>query len=100
MLRASCISFDVKSREDVAEAYRILNIEANPISILVNNAGLARDAPMPALTFEDWEIVTRTTLDGFYNVTQPLLMPMARKRWGSHNQYIISLRCHRKSRPS
>jgi 3-oxoacyl-[acyl-carrier protein] reductase len=48
----------------------------------VNNAGVAHDAPFPAIEREDWERVTRTTLDGFYNVTRPLVMPMVRRRWG------------------
>src|SRR5690606_17624588 len=42
----------------------------------------ARDAPLAAMSREQWTQVTRTTLDGFFNVTQPLLMPMIRRRWG------------------
>jgi 3-oxoacyl-[acyl-carrier protein] reductase len=53
-----------------------------PIGVLVNNAGVLKDAPFPALEREDWQRVIRTTLDGFFNVTQPLIMPMARRRWG------------------
>lgn len=56
--------------------------DPTPISILVNNAGIVRDAPFPALDHEAWTAVTRTTLDGFFNVTQPLVMSMVRKRWG------------------
>jgi len=43
---------------------------------------VARDAPFPSLEPADWELVTRTTLDGFYNVSRPLVMPMVRRRWG------------------
>jgi 3-oxoacyl-[acyl-carrier protein] reductase len=47
---------------------------------VVCNAGLTRDGAFPALTDEDWDLVMRTNLDGFYNVLQPLSMPMIRRR--------------------
>jgi len=47
---------------------------------VVCNAGLTRDGAFPALTDEDWDQVMRTNLDGFYNVLQPLTMPMIRRR--------------------
>jgi 3-oxoacyl-[acyl-carrier protein] reductase len=47
---------------------------------VVCNAGLARDNAFPAMPTEDWNIVLRTNLDGFYNVLQPLIMPMVRRR--------------------
>lgn len=47
---------------------------------VVCNAGLARDNAFPAMPTEDWHIVLRTNLDGFYNVLQPLIMPMVRRR--------------------
>jgi 3-oxoacyl-[acyl-carrier protein] reductase len=75
--------FDVADGPAVAEALeRLLADEARPIGVLVNNAGVAADAPFPALERDAWERVTRTTLDGFYNVTRPLVMPMVRRRWG------------------
>lgn len=46
----------------------------------VCNAGLTRDGAFPALTESDWDTVLRTNLDGFYNVLQPLIMPMIRRR--------------------
>jgi 3-oxoacyl-[acyl-carrier protein] reductase len=52
------------------------------IGVVVNNAGVLHDGPFPSMEPESWEAVTRTTLDGFYNVTRPLVMPMARARWG------------------
>ncbi len=77
------------ARFDVADALqastaleRLLADEARPIGIVVNNAGITRDAAFPALEPADWERVTRTTLDGFFNVTRPLVMPMVRRRWG------------------
>ena len=48
----------------------------------MNNAGVVRDNPFPVMTGSEWHDVLRTTLDGFFHVTQPLMMPMIRKRWG------------------
>jgi 3-oxoacyl-[acyl-carrier protein] reductase len=56
--------------------------DPDPIEVLVNNAGFTRDNAFPSIPFADWDAVTRTTLDGFYNVTQPLVMPMVRRRYG------------------
>jgi len=47
---------------------------------VVCNAGLTRDGAFPALTDEDWDMVMRTNLDGFYNVLHPVMMPMIRRR--------------------
>src|SRR5207248_2176649 len=52
------------------------------IDVIVNNAGVIRDQSFPAMTLDDWETVTRTSLDGFFNVTRPLIMPLVRARWG------------------
>jgi len=48
----------------------------------VNNAGVADDAPFGAMSDDAWQRVIATTLDGFYNVTRPLIMLMVRRRWG------------------
>lgn len=78
---AESCGFDVRDSEAVHEALARFTATA-PISVLVNNAGRARDAAFPALTGEAWQEVTRTSLDGFFNVTQPLVLPMVRQRWG------------------
>jgi 3-oxoacyl-[acyl-carrier protein] reductase len=52
------------------------------VDVLVNNAGVSADAPFPALERDQWDAVLRPTLDGFYNVTRPLVMPMVRRRHG------------------
>lgn len=75
-------AFDVTDRRTTTEALEALLCGEPPIGIVVNNAGVTRDNPFPAVSSEDWEVVTRTTLDGFYNVTRPLIMPMIRRRWG------------------
>ena len=80
--RAVLAPFDVRDREATADAIARLLADPDPIDVLVNNAGVARDNAFPALSWGDWEAVTRTTLDGFYNVTQPLVMPMVRRKYG------------------
>ena len=79
---ARLLKFDVTDRDAAREAIQGLITEEVPVGIIVNNAGVARDNAFPHLTWEDWEQVTRTTLDGFFNVTQPLVMPMVRRKWG------------------
>lgn len=75
-------AFDVTDRRAATECIERLLTSDTPVGIVVNNAGVARDQPFPAIPPEDWDLVTRTSLDGFYNVTRPLIMPMIRRRWG------------------
>lgn len=78
---AEAIVFDVTDAEATAAALdRVL--ESGPIQILVNNAGIHDDAVMPAMRREQWGRVIDVSLNGFFNVTQPLLMPMIGTRWG------------------
>ena len=74
--------FDVADRAVAPAAVEALVEEGLTIGVLVNNAGIARDESFPQMSWDAWESVTRTTLDGFFNVTRPLVMPMCRKRWG------------------
>ena len=88
---ADVIAFDVAERD---EARRLLEarIEAEgPYYGVVCNAGIARDNAFPALTDEDWDLVLRTDLDGFFNVVQPLMMPMIRTRKGGRIVCISSV---------
>jgi 3-oxoacyl-[acyl-carrier protein] reductase len=80
--RALLACFDVRDREATGAAITRLLAQDEPIEVLVNNAGIAKDNAFPAIPFADWDAVTRTTLDGFYHVTQPLVMPMVRRRRG------------------
>ncbi|HSB23359.1 MAG TPA: 3-oxoacyl-ACP reductase FabG [Burkholderiaceae bacterium] len=52
------------------------------VQIIVNNAGVHDDAVFPALKAEQWHHVIDLSLHGFFRVTQPLLLPMLRTRWG------------------
>jgi 3-oxoacyl-[acyl-carrier protein] reductase len=78
---AEAVAFDVTDREASRAACEKL-LAAGPIQIVVNNAGLHDDAVFPALREEQWHRVVAASLDGFFNVTQPLVMPMLRTRWG------------------
>ncbi|HEX3847065.1 MAG TPA: 3-oxoacyl-ACP reductase FabG [Steroidobacteraceae bacterium] len=57
-------------------------LEAGPIQILINNAGTHEDAVFPGMSPEQWRRVLDVSVNGFYNVTQPLMLPMIRTRWG------------------
>lgn len=78
---AEAIAFDVTDGAAAAGALEAL-LQKGPIQVLVNNAGIHDDAVMPAMRTEQWASVIAVTLDGFFNVTQPLLMPMMATRWG------------------
>ena len=55
---------------------------AGPVQIIVNNAGVHDDAVFPGMRAEQWHRVIDVSLHGFFHVTQPLMMPMIRTRWG------------------
>ncbi|HXL96970.1 MAG TPA: 3-oxoacyl-ACP reductase FabG [Steroidobacteraceae bacterium] len=57
-------------------------LAAGPIQILVNNAGIYDDAVFPGMSARQWQRVIDVSLQGFFHVTQPLLLPMLRTRWG------------------
>jgi 3-oxoacyl-[acyl-carrier protein] reductase len=65
-----------------AEAALATLVESAPVEILVNNAGIHDDAAFPGMRREQWDRVIDVSLNGFYNVTRPLVMPMVRGRWG------------------
>lgn len=78
---AEAVCFDVTEQENTARAIEEL-LYVSPIQILVNNAGIHDDAPLAGMSAEQWNRVIDVTLNGFYNVTQPLLLPMIGGRWG------------------
>jgi len=78
---AEAVTFDVTDTDAAAQAVEAL-LEAGPIQVLVNNAGIHDDAVMPGMRREQWTRVIDVSLNGFFNVTQPLLMPMIGTRWG------------------
>lgn len=78
---AQAIAFDVTDEAAAAAALAAALVDG-PIEIIVNNAGIHDDAVMPGMHGEQWRRVVAVSLNGFFNVTQPLLMPMIRQRWG------------------
>jgi 3-oxoacyl-[acyl-carrier protein] reductase len=78
---AHSVSFDVTDAVHVASVLEG-ELETGPIQVLVNNAGIHDDAPFPGMRREQWDRVIDVSLNGFYNVTRPLVMPMVRTRWG------------------
>lgn len=78
--KARILQFDVADRETCRNALET-DVESHGAYYgVVCNAGLTRDGAFPALGEEDWDVVLRTNLDGFYNVLHPLTMPMVRRR--------------------
>ena len=75
------VVFDVTDAAATRAALEAL-IEDAPIQVLVNNAGIHDDAPFPGMSQAQWHRVLDVSLNGFFHVTQPLVMPMARTRWG------------------
>ncbi len=78
---AEVLVFDVTDAAAVAAALQPL-VEHEPIQILVNNAGIHDDAVFPGMQAKQWHRVIDVSLNGFYHVTQALMMPMIRSRWG------------------
>lgn len=78
---AQALAFDVTDRGAVESALAPF-LDNQPIQILVNNAGIHHDAVLPGMSAEQWHSVIDVSLHGFFNVTQPLMMPMIRSRWG------------------
>ncbi len=78
---AEAIAFDVTDA-DTSRAVLEALVAESPIQILVNNAGVHDDAVFPGMSAQQWHSVLDVSLNGFFNVTQPLTLPMIRGRWG------------------
>ena len=78
---AQAVVFDVTDRAACAQAIETL-LEEGPIQVLVNNAGIHDDAVFAGMSGVQWDSVLDVSLNGFFNVTQPLTLPMLRTRWG------------------
>jgi 3-oxoacyl-[acyl-carrier protein] reductase len=78
---AEVLCFDVTD-EQATHAALEQALNAGPIQILVNNAGIHDDAVFPGMTALQWQRVIAVCLQGFFHVTQPLMLPMLRTRWG------------------
>lgn len=74
------IQFDVSNREECKAKLDEMTEKHGVLWGIVNNAGITRDNTFAALKGEDWDAVIRTNLDSFYNVINPLVMPMASRK--------------------
>ena len=75
------MAFDVTDAEQVRDRLETV-LADGAIQIVINNAGIHDDAVFPAMTHRQWHRVMGVSVDGFFNVTQQLMMPMIRTRWG------------------
>ena len=73
------VKFDVRNREECREILNKITEEKGPLWGIVSNAGITRDNVFAAMKGDEWDDVIRTDLDSFYNVIQPLVLPMARR---------------------
>lgn len=76
------IKFDVGDPVASAEGIAKIEAEHGPIDIVVNNAGITRDATFHRLTHEQWSQVIRTNLDSVFNVTRPVIEGLRARGWG------------------
>lgn len=78
---ASAVVFDVTDREATTATLEAI-LKAGPIQVLVHNAGIHDDAVLAGMTLDQWQRVLDVSLNGFFHVVQPVLLPMIRTRWG------------------
>jgi 3-oxoacyl-[acyl-carrier protein] reductase len=78
--QARVLQFDVSKRDESAEILLADVAQHGCYYGVVCNAGITRDNAFPAMPGEDWDAVIHTNLDSFYNVLQPLIMPLVRRR--------------------
>jgi 3-oxoacyl-[acyl-carrier protein] reductase len=79
---ASIVGFDAGDTNQSQQQLEFLLEQQGVFDILVHNAGIADDAPFAGMEQAQWQRVINTDLNGFFNVTRPLIMPMIRQRWG------------------
>ena len=77
------VCFDVANHDETEKSVETLLMRHEAIDILVNNAGEAADSLLALMSFEEWIKVINTSLQGFYNVTKPVLMKMVSRKHGS-----------------
>lgn len=76
------IQFDIADREDCRAKLDAMTEKHGALWGIINNAGIAKDNTFAGLSGEEWDSVVHTNLDSFYNVLNPLVMPLARKKKG------------------
>jgi 3-oxoacyl-[acyl-carrier protein] reductase len=88
---ATVLQFDVCSRTSARASLEADLATGGAYYGIVCNAGVSRDNAFPALSDEDWDLVLDTSLDGFFNVVHPLVMPMVRAKKGGRIVTLASV---------
>lgn len=77
---ARLVRFDVSNRDETLAVLEQDMAEHGAYYGVICNAGITRDNAFPAMSADDWDAVLRTNLDGFFNVLNPVIMPMIRRK--------------------
>lgn len=78
---ASAVQFDLTDYAQTVAQITQLS-QQHPIQILVHNAGIHDDAPLAGMSKAQWDSVIDVSLHGFFNISQPIMLPMMKTRWG------------------
>ena len=78
---AQAVQFDLTDFEQTSNKVSELT-QDHPIQILVHNAGIHQDAPLAGMSKQQWDDVIDVSLHGFFNISQPMMLPMMKTRWG------------------
>jgi len=76
------VAFDVTDPDACESAIADIDSRIGPIAVVVNAAGITRDAPLAHLEPAEWTAVISTNLDGVYNVSRPAIAPMSQRKFG------------------
>jgi len=88
---ARILQFDIANRDETRLALEQDVEQHGAYYGVICNAGIVRDNAFPAISGEDWDAVLHTNLDGFYNVLNPLVMPMVRAKQGGRIVTLASV---------
>jgi 3-oxoacyl-[acyl-carrier protein] reductase len=80
-IAGTAATFDITDHDATRDACEAL-LADGPIQVLVHNAGAHDDVPMAAMTQAQWQRAIAVSLDGFFHVARPLLLPMMGTRFG------------------
>ena len=79
---AAAFALDVANEESIKDAAKAILARFGKVEILVNNAGITRDGLVMMMKRADWDDVLSTNLTGTFLLTQALIRPMIKNRWG------------------
>lgn len=81
-LGIKCYKFDVASYEETGEGLRKIEADLGPVDVVINNAGITRDAPFHKMTLDQWNEVINVDLTSAFNVTRQLWEGMRERGFG------------------